>query len=170
MTSSAFGSRQIVLLTAGSVVLLDQIAKYIVVKNIENQPRIDLIQDLFKDGPPWVSLYVTRNTGAAFSFGSSATWIFSLLAVLVIGLIFSLSVKFTNRLWLITLGLMMGGAAGNLVDRIFRDPAIFRGGVVDFIAVEKFAIFNLADVAITLAAISIALLTIFKVDESKKQS
>jgi signal peptidase II len=168
MTSSAFGSRQIVLLTAGLVVLLDQIAKYIVVKNIENQPRIALIQDLFKDGPPWVSLYVTRNTGAAFSFGSSATWVFSLLAVIVIGLIFFLSVKFTNRLWLITLGLMMGGAAGNLVDRIFRDPAIFRGGVVDFIAVEKFAIFNLADIAITLAAIFIALLTIFKVDETKK--
>jgi signal peptidase II len=168
MSSSAFGSRKIVLLTATIVVLLDQISKYFVVQNIENQPRIALIQDLFGDGAPWVSLYVTRNTGAAFSFGSGATLIFSFLAVFVIGLIFTLSARFTNRYWLITLGLMMGGAAGNLVDRIFRDPAIFQGGVVDFIAVEKFAIFNIADIAITTAAIAIALLTIFKVEETKK--
>jgi signal peptidase II len=168
MSSSAFGSRQIVLLTAAIVVLLDQISKYLVVQNIENQPRIALIQDLFGDGAPWVSLYVTRNTGAAFSFGSGATLIFSFLAILVIGLIFIYSARFTNRYWLITLGLMMGGAAGNLLDRIFRDPAIFQGGVVDFIAVEKFAIFNVADIAITSAAIAIALLTVLKVDETKK--
>jgi signal peptidase II len=65
---------------------------------------------------------------------------------------------------------MMGGALGNLVDRIFRDPGVFVGGVVDFVAVEKFAIFNVADAAITIAAIAIVFLTVFRVDETKNKN
>lgn len=168
MTSSGFTSRKTVLMTAALVVMLDQLTKFLVVRNLENRPRIPLIEDLISGGAPWVSFYVTRNTGAAFSFGSSATWVFSLLAILVIGIIFRLSKKITNTWWLIALGLMMGGAAGNLIDRVFRDPGTFMGGVVDFIAIERFAVFNIADAAITVAAISIAVLTIFQIEESNK--
>ena len=170
MTSATFTSRKTVLLTAGIVALVDQISKFFAVQNLENRPRLVLIEDYFFSGAPWVTLTVTRNTGAAFSFGTSATWVFSIIAVVVIGVIFRFSQKISNKWWLLTLGLMMGGALGNLVDRIFRDPGVFVGGVVDFVAVEKFAIFNVADAAITIAAIAIVFLTVFRVDETKNKN
>ncbi|MFY9325238.1 MAG: signal peptidase II [Candidatus Nanopelagicales bacterium] len=168
MTLSSSAAQKKVLVIAFILLALDQFTKFWAVLTLENRPRISLIPALIGDGGPWVSLTVTRNTGAAFSFGSNFTFIFSALAIFVIGLIVYLSRNFTNKYWIITLGLMMGGAAGNLSDRVFRAPANFQGGVVDFIAVEKFAVFNVADIAITLAAIGIFLLTLFKVDEKAK--
>jgi signal peptidase II len=168
VTLSSNSAQKKVLLIALLVVVLDQITKFWVVSTLENSPRISILPALIGDGGPWISLTVTRNTGAAFSLGSNFTFIFSALAIFVIGLIIYLSRNFTNKYWLVTMGLMMGGAAGNLIDRLIRTPAIFQGGVVDFIAVEKFAVFNVADIAITFAAIGIVLLTLFKVDEKAK--
>lgn len=113
----------------------------------------------------WLWLDVTRNTGAAFGFGSGLTYLFSVLAIAVIGIIFIMVKNFSNPAWILTLGLMMGGAAGNLVDRIFRSPGPFRGAVVDFISVKNFSVFNIADSFITISAILIIIFTLLKIEE-----
>lgn len=86
-----------------------------------------------------------RNSGAAFSLGSDYTWIFTIvMAVVVVFIAFTLR-KVRHPVWAVALGLVLGGAAGNLTDRLVREPGFGQGHVVDFIAVPNFAIFNLAD-------------------------
>ncbi|WP_223285911.1 signal peptidase II [Kocuria atrinae] len=86
-----------------------------------------------------------RNSGAAFSLGSDFTWIFTVvMAVVVVFIVLTLR-KVRHPFWAVGLGLVLGGAAGNLTDRLFREPSFGQGHVVDFIAVPNFAIFNLAD-------------------------
>jgi signal peptidase II len=96
---------------------------------------------------------LTRNGGAAFSIGTRLTVIFPIIATVVVIGIGYLARKLRSVPWAIALGLIMGGAAGNLIDRVFRAPAPLRGHVVDFISLfgpngERFAIFNLADSAL----------------------
>jgi len=94
-----------------------------------------------------------RNSGAAFSIGTGMTFIFPIVATVVIVGIVWLGRKLRSVPWAIALGLIMGGAGGNLIDRLFRAPGPFRGHVVDFISLfgpngERFAIFNAADSAL----------------------
>jgi len=94
-----------------------------------------------------------RNSGAAFSIGTGMTFIFPIVATVVIAGIIWLGRKLRSVPWAIALGLIMGGAGGNLIDRLFRAPGPFRGHVVDFISLfgpngERFAIFNAADSAL----------------------
>ena len=101
-----------------------------------------------------------RNSGAAFSLGSDYTWIFTVvMAVVVVYIAFTLR-KVRHPLWAVGLGLVLGGAAGNLTDRLFREPSFGQGHVVDFIAVPNFAIFNLADcgVVVGIAVIMVLIL------------
>ncbi|MCW2580121.1 MAG: Signal peptidase, partial [Blastococcus sp.] len=83
------------------------------------------------------ALYLTqlRNVGAAFSFAEGATVLFSLVAVVVAVVIVRTARKLFSTGWAVALGLVLGGALGNLIDRIFRDPGFLRGGVVDFLSV-----------------------------------
>lgn len=104
--------------------------------------------------PGWLSLHVVYNSGAAFSMGTSFTVGLSCLSV--IALAFVLIWVFPRaRGWLTSWasGLIAAGIAGNLLDRLLRAPGPMRGTVVDFIAVRYFAVFNVADVCITSAAI-----------------
>lgn len=112
-------------------------------------------------------VYLTqyRNTGAAFSFAEGATVLFSLVAVAVAVVIVRTARRLYSTGWAITLGLVLGGAVGNLLDRIFRDPGFLKGGVVDFISVfapdaRAFPVFNLADSAIVCGGILGALLAL----------
>jgi signal peptidase II len=66
----------------------------------------------------------------------------------------------TSRAWAVALGALLGGAVGNLIDRLTRSPGAGRGAVVDFVDVKYFSVFNVADVALTLAAVSIAVLAV----------
>jgi signal peptidase II len=100
-----------------------------------------------------VYLDLIRNSGAAFSIGTGMTIIFPIVATVVIVGIIWLGRKLRSVPWAIALGLIMGGAGGNLIDRMFRAPGPFRGHVVDFISLfgpngERFAIFNAADSAL----------------------
>jgi signal peptidase II len=131
---------------------LDLISKTLVVAKLEGHAPIKLIGD-------WLELNAIRNPGAAFGVGAAFTIIFTLIAAAVIVVIIRLARKLYSYPWAIALGLLLGGALGNLTDRIFRSPGVFEGKVVDFIAPKGFAVFNLADSAIVCGGILIVLLS-----------
>ncbi|MFB8181730.1 signal peptidase II [Streptomyces sp. NPDC055966] len=131
---------------------LDLISKTLVVAKLEGHEPIKLVGDLLE-------LHAIRNPGAAFGFGGAFTVIFTVIAAAVIAVIIRLARKLYSFPWAVALGLLLGGALGNLTDRIFRAPGIFEGQVVDFIAPKGFAVFNLADSAIVCGGILIVLLS-----------
>ncbi|GHJ13866.1 MULTISPECIES: signal peptidase II [unclassified Micromonospora] len=93
---------------------------------------------------------LTRNSGAAWSIGADHTWIFPLITFAVIGWIGWMALRLRSLPWAVSLGLVLGGALGNLTDRIFRAPGHFVGHVVDMISLfgpygEHYPVFNLAD-------------------------
>jgi signal peptidase II len=101
-----------------------------------------------------VYLTLTRNSGAAFSLGTHLTFVFPLVTVVVAGWIGWMALRLRSVAWAVALGLVLGGALGNLGDRLFRAPGFLVGHVVDFISVfspdgHYFAIFNVADSALT---------------------
>ncbi|MFI7317417.1 signal peptidase II [Streptomyces venezuelae] len=152
--SAGKGKRKIAVLFAVAVVAyaFDLISKMIVVAKLEHHEPIDLIGD-------WLRLSAIRNAGAAFGFGEAFTVIFTCIAAAVIVVIARLARKLYSLPWAIALGLLLGGALGNLTDRLFRAPGVFEGAVVDFIAPKGFAVFNLADSAIVCGGILIVLLS-----------
>ncbi|WP_338777619.1 signal peptidase II [Streptomyces sp. DG1A-41] len=148
------GKRRIAVLftVATFAYALDLISKMIVVAKLEHHPPIEIIGD-------WLKFEAIRNAGAAFGFGEAFTVIFTMIAAAVIVVIARLARKLYSLPWAIALGLLLGGALGNLTDRIFRAPGVFEGAVVDFIAPKHFAVFNLADSAIVCGGILIVLLS-----------
>lgn len=148
------GKRKIVVLFAVAVFayLLDLISKMIVVARLEHQQPIEIFGD-------WLRFDAIRNAGAAFGIGEAFTVIFTVIAATVIVVIARLARKLYSLPWAIALGLLLGGALGNLTDRIFRSPGVFKGAVVDFIAPAHFAVFNLADSAIVCGGILIVILS-----------
>jgi signal peptidase II len=96
---------------------------------------------------------LVKNSGAAFNLAGGFTAIFSLMAVLVIATIVRYSQLITSRGWRICAGLLLGGVIGNLTDRIFREPGFFVGHVVDWIQIPHWPVFNIADSAISVAAL-----------------
>ncbi|MGC0414860.1 lipoprotein signal peptidase [Embleya sp. AB8] len=131
---------------------LDLISKLIVVAKLEYHAPIDLLGD-------WLQFRATRNGGAAFGMGQGLTIVLTVIAAAVVVVILRLARKLNSLPWAIALGLLLGGAFGNLTDRIFRAPSVFEGHVVDFIAPKHFAIFNLADSAIVVGGCLIVLLS-----------
>ncbi|RBY79449.1 signal peptidase II [Blastococcus sp. TF02-09] len=142
--------------------LVDLVTKLVVVARIEPGEDIRVLGG---------ALYLThlRNTGAAFSFAEGFTVVFTLVALAVVLVIVRTARRLFSTGWAITLGLVLGGAVGNLVDRVFRDPGFLRGGVVDFLSVfgpdgEVWPVFNVADSAIVCGGILGALLALRGID------
>jgi signal peptidase II len=128
-----------VLLTAAVLTYaLDLASKLVAVSRLEGQEPVAIAGHV-------LTLQVFRNAGAAFSRGQAFTAVFTAIAVAVVVVITRAARRLQSLPWAVALGLLLGGALGNLTDRIFRAPAVFRGHVVDFISVEHFAVFNLAD-------------------------
>ena len=148
------GKRRIAVLFTVAVLAyaLDLVSKMIVVAKLEHHDSIDILGD-------WLKFEAIRNAGAAFGFGQAFTIIFTVIAAAVIVVIARLARKLYSVPWAIALGLLLGGALGNLTDRVFRSPGVFEGAVVDFIAPKHFAVFNLADSAIVCGGILIVLLS-----------
>ena len=143
---------------ATTVLALDLVTKVLVVAGIEPGEDIRLLGGL-------VYLTSLRNLGAAYSFAEGATIVFSLIAVGVAVVIVRTARRLFSTGWATALGLVLGGAVGNLVDRVFRDPGFLRGGVVDFISVfapdgRVWPVFNVADSAIVCGGILGALLAV----------
>ncbi len=137
---------------AACVWILDQVTKVAAVAWIDDGDKITVIPDVF-----WLT--VTRNAGAAFSTGTGFTIVLTLVAVVVVVVVLRLSAQLRDRWWALGLGLLLGGALGNLTDRIVREPAPLRGEVVDFLYLTHWPVFNVADIALTFAAITIILRT-----------
>ncbi|MEU6733084.1 signal peptidase II [Streptomyces physcomitrii] len=148
------GRRRIAVLFAVAVLayILDLVSKMIVVARLEHHASVEVLGE-------WLQFEAVRNPGAAFGMGEAFTVIFTLIAATVIVVIIRLARKLYSLPWAVALGLLLGGALGNLTDRIFRSPGVFKGAVVDFIAPKHFAVFNLADSAIVCGGILIVLLS-----------
>lgn len=144
--------RRHLLVTALLVTLLDLATKAWAVATLENQSDIKILGDFLK-------LSFVRNPGAAFSFGTSVTWVFTLIAIAVSVAILWIAKNVTNKPWATALGGLLGGAAGNLIDRIFRSPETFHGHVVDFISLPNYPMFNVSDSAVVLSAIAMVVLS-----------
>ena len=113
--------------------------------------------------PGFLYFGLIRNSGAAFSLGADYTWIFPIVTIAVAIWIGVMARRLRSVPWAISLGLVLGGALGNLVDRIFREPAPFLGHVVDFVSVFQpgggaFPIFNLADSSLSVGVVLAVLL------------
>lgn len=137
----AGGGRRCVLLAVTVAVVLygaDQLAKWWVEAALPLGERFPVVPGLLW----WQHI---RNSGAAFSLGPNVTWLFTLVMAVAVVVIAVTLRRVRDRWWALALGLVLGGAAGNLTDRLFRPPGLGRGHVVDFIAVPHFAIFNVAD-------------------------
>jgi signal peptidase II len=145
--------RVLLVLVALVALLADIGTKLLVVERLEGKEPIELLGGA-------VTLAVSRNSGAAFSFAEGATVVFTLVAVGVAVFIVRTLPRLRSSAWAVTLGLLLGGAVGNLVDRLTRAPGIGRGAVVDFISVPHFATFNVADSAITVGAVLAVLLSL----------
>jgi signal peptidase II len=158
-TGKRLNARLIAALAGVAVFVLaaDIITKALVVAHLRPGEPVQVIGSLLE----WNLL---RNPGAAFSVGNGNTIVFTVIAVVVIGFIVRSARKLRSTAWAITLGLLLGGACGNLVDRIFRAPGLFRGEVVDFIEVTRYwPVFNLADSAIVCGGILTVLLALLGV-------
>ena len=107
-----------------------------------------------------LGLVLVRNPGAAFSFATGQTWIFALIASLVVAIIIRVSRNLAPRSWAVALGLVLGGAVGNLIDRLLREPGFLRGHVIDFIDYGGYFVGNVADIAIVAAAAGIIVLSL----------
>lgn len=143
---------------AAGILALDLVTKLVVVATLSDREPLRLLGGV---------LYLTeaRNTGAAFSFAEGATVVFTLIAAVVVVVIVRVARRLFSTGWAVALGLVLGGAVGNLVDRVFRDPGFLRGGVVDFLSLfdpygRVWPIFNVADSAIVCGGVLGAVLAV----------
>lgn len=100
----------------------------------------------------WFRLRLVFNPGAAFSTGTEYTVVFTCLAAVAVAVVLHLSRRVRSPLWAVGLGMLLAGVGGNLIDRVFRSPGVFRGHVVDFLSFGTFPVFNVADMMINVAA------------------
>ncbi|HEY1618984.1 MAG TPA: signal peptidase II [Streptosporangiaceae bacterium] len=136
------------------VLAADIISKNLALEKLPGRPPVRLLDGL-------ITLRLTYNAGAAFGFGTSYTVIIALIACAVIVFLIRTARRLRSIGWSIALSLVLGGAAGNLCDRLFRAPGPLRGEVVDWINLPHFPwTFNIADSAIVCGAVLIALLAL----------
>lgn len=150
------GRRGVLPVAASAAVLvyvLDQLTKWWVVSTLEPGRRVPVV-----DGLLWWQLI--RNPGAAFSLGENITWVFTLVMAVVSVVIVLTLRRVRSVAWALALGLVLGGALGNLTDRLLREPGFGVGHVVDFIAVPRFAIFNVADCGVVAGVGLVVVLTL----------
>ncbi|MEV6714774.1 signal peptidase II [Lentzea sp. NPDC051208] len=153
---------KILAILAAGVLALDVLTKVVSVAFLEGADPIKLFGGV---------LYLTfvRNPGAAFGMAESMTWILALIAFGVAGFIVWISRNLRSPKWAVGLGLVLGGAVGNLADRLFREPGPMRGHVVDFLSLfdpygQVWPVFNVADMAIVGGGVTIIVLSLLQHD------
>ena len=146
-----FGLVKRLYLIAWIIWLIDFATKTWAIANLDSRDPIKLIGS-------FLQLTLVKNSGAAFSFATGATFILSIFASCVVAAIAYYAPKITSKGWAIVIGLALGGIVGNLTDRIFRAPGFFTGHVIDWIELPNWPVFNIADSAIVVAtAIAVVL-------------
>lgn len=151
-------STYLVLGIALFLVFLDQLSKFLIEDRLDPGESISIIGDLLR-------FTLVYNDSAAFSLGVGATWPLTIISSIAVLAIIWFGPKSKTFIWLIISGLVLGGATGNLIDRLFREPGFANGHVVDFLQIPfNFPIFNLAD-SFVVIGVSLALLRSFRGDE-----
>ena len=142
------------------IIAFDQITKYIAKSTLYPDKAINFI-----DG--FLEFRYAENTGVAFSMFSGGRWVFIILtSAVAIGMLVYMFTRAQKNLWLYwSLGVIVAGAIGNLIDRIFL------GYVIDFInpTFVRFAVFNIADCAVTLGTVSLVAYLIFDIFKKEKK-
>jgi signal peptidase II len=124
-------------------VLTDQVTKHLALATLDPREPVRLLGGA-------VYLTIVRNSGAAFSLGSDYTFVFPLITLAVVGSLAWMALRLRSVPWAVSLGLVLGGALGNFVDRVFRAPGPFLGHVVDMVSLfdprgQVWPVFNVAD-------------------------
>ena len=136
---------------AWAVWIIDLATKIWAVNNLSYKSNVKVIGEFFQ-------LTFVRNPGAAFSFAAGATVFLSIFSLVVMIAVLYYAPRITSRGWAVVLGLVLGGILGNMVDRIFREPGVLRGHVIDWLQLPNWPVFNIADTAIVVAtAIAVVL-------------
>jgi signal peptidase II len=145
--------RQPLLLSVAAVVLaLDIVTKVLAVKLLTPGQPVPIVGDT-------VTWTLVRNSGAAFSMATGYTWMLTVIASAVVVGIFWMGRRLVSPWWAVGLGMILGGAMGNLVDRFFRSPGPLRGHVVDFFSIGWWPVFNVADPSVVGGAILLVTLS-----------
>jgi len=144
------------------MIVLDLLTKIIAVALLTPYESVRILGGL-------VYFSLIRNPGAAFSMATGMTWLLALVAIGVVVVIIRMAPRLRSAAWAVSLGLVLGGAIGNLIDRIFRSPGFLQGHVVDFVSVfgpnaQYFPVFNVADSAITIGGISLVITALLGID------
>ena len=139
---------------AAIVITADAVSKALALRDLPGHQPVRLLDGL-------LTLELKLNPGAAFGLGTSYTAIIALIACGVVVHVIRMAARLRSLAWTIGLGLLLGGAAGNLGDRLFRAPGPLRGSVVDWLNLPHFPwTFNVADASITCAAVLIGILAL----------
>jgi signal peptidase II len=131
---------------------VDLLTKVVAVDRLSGRPPTRILGG-------WLKLDLVRNPGAAFSTGTSYTLLLSVIAVAAAVTVIRFGRRLGNRTWALGLGLLLAGVCGNLTDRIFREPGVMRGHVVDFLELPHWPVFNVADMLIDAGVILILVQT-----------
>ncbi|MEU7833804.1 signal peptidase II [Nonomuraea sp. NPDC049129] len=149
----------VMLILAAVVLLADQLTKLWAVSALSDSERVAVI-------PPLIYFRLLHNPGAAFSIGIEATWVFTLAtAAAVVGILYTAR-RLASAGWALVLGVLLGGAVSHLGDRLFREPGLGRGHVVDFIDYGPF-VGNVADIALVCGCAGLVLLSLRGVQLAK---
>jgi signal peptidase II len=145
-------------LIAVTLLVADIVTKVVAVAQLEDRAPVELLGGL-------VYLQLVRNPGAAFSFATGYTWVLTIVACAVVVVIIRVARRLRSTGWAVALGMVLGGALGNLTDRFFRSPGPMRGHVVDIVSVfapdgRAFPVFNLADSSIVCGGALLVLLAL----------
>jgi signal peptidase II len=146
------GRLPLLLSVAAAVLAVDLGSKLLAVRHLSDREPVELLGGL-------LTLRLVRNPGAAFGMAQGLTIVLTAIAVVVVVVILRMARRLHSAWWAVALGLVLGGAVGNLVDRLFREPAPGRGHVVDFLELPRWPVFNLADSAIVAAGVLMVLLS-----------
>ena len=130
---------------AGAVLLVDQVTKAWALASLTPGEAVELVGSTIR-------LNLIRNAGAAFSIGNDSTWLLTTVSLGILVWVVAGARRVGNLPWAVALGLLLGGAVGNLLDRLLRAPGPGRGHVVDFIDYFGLFIGNVADIAIVVGA------------------
>jgi signal peptidase II len=148
---------RMLLTVAGIVLVADIVSKVLAVKLLTPGQPVSIIGDT-------VTWTLVRNSGAAFSMATGYTWVLTLVATgVVIGIIW-MGRRLVSPWWALGLGLILGGAMGNLIDRFFRSPGPLRGHVVDFLSIGWWPVFNVADPSVVGGAALLVALSLLGYD------
>jgi signal peptidase II len=125
--------------------VVDIVSKVVAVEKLTDRPDVELVGD-------FLVLHLVRNPGAAFSTGTAYTEVFTVLAIVAVCVVLWLARKLGSAGWAVALGFLLAGVAGNLTDRLLREPGPLRGHVIDMFMLPSWPVFNVADMCINVAA------------------